>query len=167
MTLSPDGKHWKFALAVYSQPDVADACLYLQDTHGIDVNVLLVSLYSAVRDNREIGAKEIEILDRSIEEQRENLVLPLRSMRRMLKPLPFGPGTERLRSVIKKAELEAEQFEQFCLARKASEFAVGHTADAGEVCRLVVAHFGKRSEQPLSGESAEAMKTISNACDKV
>ncbi|MBO1256846.1 TIGR02444 family protein [Alteromonas sp. 5E99-2] len=32
---------WSFSLQVYSQPQVSEHCLYLQDNHGCNVNLLL------------------------------------------------------------------------------------------------------------------------------
>ena len=33
---------WAFSLEFYARPGVAEACLALQDRHGLDVNILLL-----------------------------------------------------------------------------------------------------------------------------
>ncbi|MFB3151067.1 MAG: TIGR02444 family protein, partial [Alphaproteobacteria bacterium] len=37
----PDNPCWDFALVVYRRDGVAEACLALQESQGVDVNVLL------------------------------------------------------------------------------------------------------------------------------
>lgn len=39
--LNLENRFWRFSLAVYAAPGVADECLALQERCGIDVNILL------------------------------------------------------------------------------------------------------------------------------
>lgn len=43
--LEPENPFWRFSCAVYAAPGVAQACLELQDTHGADVNLLLLAAW--------------------------------------------------------------------------------------------------------------------------
>src|SRR5262249_60281859 len=43
---------WRFSLRFYRQPDVADACIALQDGCGVDVNILLFFLWLATARRR-------------------------------------------------------------------------------------------------------------------
>ena len=40
---------WQFSGAVYAHPGVAEACLDLQDRHGLDVNLLLFCAWAGVQ----------------------------------------------------------------------------------------------------------------------
>lgn len=114
-----NGPHWSFAVDLYKRPGVSDACLWLQDTLGIDINVLLLVLFAASERGVALSPSDIAELDRAVAEWRSDVVVALRSVRRQLKagppPAP-SPLTEALRDSIKSAELRAEQIEQAVLA---------------------------------------------------
>lgn len=118
--LEPDGPHWRYALAVYGKEGVARACLRLQDEANVDVNVLLMALHASRRARRAVTDEDIAGADRLISAWREDIVVALREIRGRLKegPAPApSPRTEALRTVIKQAELQAEQIEMAVLAR--------------------------------------------------
>ncbi len=108
------GGFWDFSLAVYHRPGVADACLALQDRHGLDVNLLLFCCWAAsmgrVLDRGTLGAAEAAVAT-----WRNQVVRPMRSLRRRLKRevegFPAGE-VEALRGRLLEAELAAERLEQ-------------------------------------------------------
>lgn len=112
---------WRFSLGFYALPDVAPACLALQDQAGVDVNVMLFLLYLA-ESGRLVTTEEIAALDAEVKEWRTKVVEPLRALRRKLKD---GIGevpqatSETLRTLVKKVELESERAEQQGLERLA------------------------------------------------
>ena len=111
------GPHWDFALGVYGAPNVPDACVALQDRHGVDVNVLLVALWAACTRNVHIDAKRIAEMDRAVKRLREIAIQPVRQVRRWMKEAKeLGPLREAARTEVKKAELAIEQLEQALLA---------------------------------------------------
>ncbi|CAN0405638.1 unnamed protein product, partial [Phaeothamnion confervicola] len=118
---------WQFSLAFYARPTVADACLQLQDSAGVDVNLLLYLLFIATQ-NRQVDCNDVARLDALVKTWREQAVLPLRTLRRRLKtgiePLPAA-STDVLRSAIKRSELEAEHIEQDLLEQLAPASALG------------------------------------------
>jgi uncharacterized protein (TIGR02444 family) len=105
---------WKFSLEFYADPPVSEVCLDLQDRHSVDVNVLLFVLWCASRD-RSLSAQELEDVVASISGWQNEVVRPLRDVRRNLKrfaaDLALAPISE-LREVVKKQELEAERLQQ-------------------------------------------------------
>jgi uncharacterized protein (TIGR02444 family) len=108
---------WRFSLKFYALPEVAPACLVLQDKAGADVNVLLFLLFLA-ETGRQVTGNDIARLDRTIHTWREGTVEPLRALRRRLKagiPPISATRSEDLRHQIKRAELEAERIEQHAL----------------------------------------------------
>jgi uncharacterized protein (TIGR02444 family) len=117
--LEADG--WAFALHLYAQPGVADACLRLQDEAGVDVMMALMIVFAAVRHRVLLTPSEIRELDAACRPWREQIVHPLRAIRTRLKtgPLPApGSATEPFRSTIKAAELAAERLQNQLLAER-------------------------------------------------
>ena len=110
----PESAFWRFSLRFYARPNIAPACLELQDKAGADVNLLLFLLFLADR-NRGLNTQEIATLDRAVAQWRDSVIKPLRALRRGLKQgIEFipGPVSETFRSQIKRMELESEQIEQ-------------------------------------------------------
>jgi uncharacterized protein (TIGR02444 family) len=119
--LDLEADSWAFALRIYAQPGVADACLRLQNEAGVDVMMLLMILFAAVRHRILLTASEIGALDDVCRPWREQIVLPLRVIRGRLKtgPLPApNSETEPFRSTIKAAELAAERLQNRLLAER-------------------------------------------------
>lgn len=106
---------WDFSLAVYRRPGVADACLRLQDRHGVDVNVLLCFCWLTVAEGIDLAETEMRDIVQATEEWRDGVVRPLREVRRRMKPgfdgMP-GAAVEALRNGVKRLEIESERLEQ-------------------------------------------------------
>jgi len=120
---SSDSAFWRFSLRFYALPDVAPACLALQDEADVDVNLLLFLLFLADA-GRAVTREDVARLDANIAPWRSEIVGPLRGLRRRLKT---GVGdvppavSEGLRNMVKKVELEAERLEQGRLEKHASK----------------------------------------------
>lgn len=105
---------WSFSLSVYDAPGVADACLAAQDGHGADVNLLLWAAWLAAQGHL-LTAEELAEAQAATDPWRDEVVRPLRAIRRRLKtgPAPAPDAiTDPLRQQIKAAELEAERVQQ-------------------------------------------------------
>lgn len=107
---------WDFSLAHYGKPRVADACLQLQNSHGVNINLLLWSLWlenrcQALSETRLAAALEAVVAWEC------NYVQPLRELRRRIKQDFAADLTQvaSLREQIKRAELQAEKQELLCL----------------------------------------------------
>jgi uncharacterized protein (TIGR02444 family) len=109
---------WRFSLAFYRLPQVADACIALQEEAGVDVNLLLYLLWQA-RERRRLAAADVASLEARIAPWRNATVIPLRAVRRALRtppPLVVAATAESFRNRIKAVELEAERLQQEAMA---------------------------------------------------
>ncbi|MFC3285655.1 TIGR02444 family protein [Litchfieldella rifensis] len=99
---------WDHALALYAQPEVMTACLYLQDDAGVDVCELLWVCWLQVH-----GLTLDDDVDSALDDVRAwqtEMTLPLRRQRRALKKRALtNPGLAELRETIQRAELLAER----------------------------------------------------------
>jgi uncharacterized protein (TIGR02444 family) len=150
-----DSPFWRFSLRFYSLPDVAPACLMLQDEAGADVNLMLLLLFLA-QSHRLVTSEDIARLDRMIRAWREEAVKPLRGLRRRLKQgidsLPSAIS-EAFRNKIKQVELEAERIEQHWLEREAERRAFVTAPSRAEAARANLmaygAYLGRFPKEPL------------------
>lgn len=139
---------WAFALDIYARPQVADACLKLQNEAGVDVMMFLMVAYAAVRHRILLTSSEIRELDEACRPWREQIVRPIRAIRSGLKSGPSpAPNneTEQFRSKVKAVELAAERLQNQLLAerlplRPAERDAV-NAEDLRSVLRSVVTFF--------------------------
>ena len=132
MTADITGKHgfWGFSLRIYARPDVPQACLALQDEGGADVNLVLFLLYLA-DCGRMLDDAAVAALDQATRDWREQVVKPLRGVRRLLKE-DIGAfatdATAPLRSDVKRIELAAEKLQQITLEALAPPATAGASA---------------------------------------
>lgn len=135
---APDSPFWRFSLSFYARPDIAPACLQLQDEANVDVNLMLFLLFLAER-GRAITRDDVARLDASIAPWRTEVVEPLRALRRRLKSGVGDVPSEGLRNMVKKIELEAERLEQARLENTASS--LGKPAPRGEAAQANLAAY--------------------------
>ena len=116
MTNRAPGDFWEFSLAFYARPGVAEACVGLQDEYALDVNVLLLALYAG-RRHIALGAADFASLERTVRAWRRQAVVPLRRVRRGIRPmLQAMPGIAReAYDAVKQAELADERVQQACM----------------------------------------------------
>lgn len=109
-----DNPFWRFSLAVYAAPGVQAECLAAQDEHGADVNVLLYCLWLAAAERRALDADAMRAVLAAVEAWGRSVVLPLRAIRRGMKPMPEMEhvDVQALRQGVAAIELRAEQIEQ-------------------------------------------------------
>ena len=123
MTASEAERFWRFSLDFYGQKEVRDACLFLQDEGGLNVNLLLWCCWQAAQ-GRALTAAEIGEAVARIANWSGSVMQPLRSLRRQVKTgLEANPGAEArqlLYERLKAAELEAERVEQALICRSAA-----------------------------------------------
>ncbi len=160
-----DGPHWIFALDIYGRAGVPPACLRLQDELGVDVNVLLICMYGGSKLGIGISDREVALLDEAVAAWRNEIVQPLRAIRRQLKAMssPSLPGD--LRDTVKHAELRAEQVEQAILAELIRTLPPSPAPDLRAALHAVTAYYAAQLSQPGDHTTAEAaIETLLGAC---
>lgn len=111
-----DNPFWQFSLAVHGAPGVDAECLALQDTRGIDVDVLLFCVWlgaeGVVLDDETMAAIEAKV-----QPWRDTAIAPLRAARRGIKIMPEMADADvaALRKEVAALELRAEQIEHAML----------------------------------------------------
>ncbi len=110
---------WDFSLRVYGAPGVEAACLELQDEFGLNVNLILYCCWAGSLGVR-LEETELQGVIDAVAQWQNAVVLPLRSVRRLLKDTAFmgvdEEDRESVRNMVKAAELRAEKTEQIILA---------------------------------------------------
>ena len=125
---------WRFSLQFYRLPDVADACIALQEDAGVDVNLLLFLLWQASL-RRNLASADVATREAQIGGWREASVVPLRAVRRALKSPPglvAAAAAEAFRNRIKAVELEAERLQQEAMYGLAQATPLGEEAPSTE-----------------------------------
>lgn len=161
---------WAFALALYARPGVADACLALQNEADVDVMLLLIATFAAVKHRTYLVPDEIGALDEACRPWREQIVRNLRTIRTELKtgpqPAPNGE-TEQFRSKVKALELEAEKLENKLLAQslplRPSRQEAVRTEQLRAVLNDVVMHFAGRRGTKAGASVSSSIEAIVGA----
>jgi uncharacterized protein (TIGR02444 family) len=134
---------WTFSLSFYRQAGVSEACLELQDRFGVDVNIVLFLLWSAtLRRRLEVG--EIRALADRVRAWQNDVVVPIRNLRRFLKTPPplLDEGTAELfRTKIKAVELESERLQQEAMSALALSLHYEPADTVEEAARTNVANY--------------------------
>lgn len=118
---------WDFSVSAYRIDGVAEACLRLQDRHGVDVNLFFYFCWlGGVRDSA-LESAEIMAVQEATAGWRDQVVRPLREVRRHMKsgyPGMDAGAVESLRTEVKRIELQSERQQQdflYTMARNSKE----------------------------------------------
>jgi uncharacterized protein (TIGR02444 family) len=76
--LQCDNPFWSFSLAVYAAPGVAAECLALQDTSGVDVNVLLFCAWLGATRRSVLTLEDFAAIEAAVEPWRDTVIRPMR-----------------------------------------------------------------------------------------
>ena len=129
---------WTFALSFYRKAGVKEAFLCLQNEGGVDVPILLGSIFMTVVHRTQLDRNEIDEMDSLSDCLRSTIIQPLRAMRTDLKKYESrypGINATRLRSSILRTELGAEKEQLVLLAKYLSSKT--QAADASDVTAVI------------------------------
>jgi uncharacterized protein (TIGR02444 family) len=126
---------WRFSLAFYDHPGVAEALIALQDRDSANVNLMLFALWLGVSGRPSIDSALLAAAAQTAGALGTEIVEPLRALRRKLRDHP-DRDVQKLREAIKALELAGEKLIQQRLARLARR---GCSTIPPEAC-LATAH---------------------------
>jgi len=153
---------WTFSLGFYRQGGVPEACLELQDRCGVDVNIILFLLWTATL-RRHLVASETRTLADKVRAWQNDVVVPIRNLRRFLKTPPplLDEGTAELfRTKIKAVELESERLQQEAMFALAPSLHYEPSATVEEAARTNLANYQGVMGRQLA---VAAIETLVNA----
>jgi uncharacterized protein (TIGR02444 family) len=122
---------WRFSLAFYARPGVAEALLGLQDRAGLDVNRILFAIWQGAVYRHRLKAAELQAVEAAVAPLRREIVEPVRDLRRRLKT-QTDEDIQALRRRVAVLELAAERAAQ-------ARLAAAVTASAGQMERFAAA----------------------------
>jgi uncharacterized protein (TIGR02444 family) len=158
---------WRFSLALYARPGVADALIALQDRAARDVNLILFGLWLGASQGRRLAAAELAGAEAAIAPIASAAVAPLRRLRRKLKAAA-DPDLQALRRRIAGLEIAAERRVQY---RLAVEFS-GASGARSEGDRLAAAEanlaliLGGDSRSPEAGVLWRALTALTRHLER-
>jgi len=126
----PSHPFWDYSVSLYGKPGVADACLYLQDRYGLNVNCILLCVWIAAEGRGALTGVHVATALRRIADWEAQAIGPLREIRRKCRREPLGVPEFLLQPFaphIEAAELAAEHVEQLVLADTVRDLAVADT----------------------------------------
>jgi uncharacterized protein (TIGR02444 family) len=149
-----------YAVRLYGRDGVQAACLSLQDDHGVDVDLALFAAWTGAMLGRRLDGAAWALADAHVAEWRDDVIAPLRAIRRAMKLLDSPPAeAEELRARVKALELDAEFVELAMLEAIAG--GLGAPAVAG--AELAEANLRALAARAAPG-AVEAFATIAAAC---
>jgi uncharacterized protein (TIGR02444 family) len=134
---------WRFSLHFYRHAGVSDACIALQDAHGVDVNLLLFLFWLAA-GGRQLSADDVKRLDDTVRNWRNLTIIPIRDARRKLKgaaTMVAPAKQEAFRTKVKALELDAERLQQEALYEFTKSGPLGTQAAPPAAARANVAAY--------------------------
>jgi len=150
---------WRFSLALYARPGVADALIAIQDRAARDVNLILFGLWLGASHGRLLAAGELAGSEAAIAPIAAAAVAPLRRLRRQLKPAA-DLDLAALRRRIATLEIAAERRVQYRLAAQLAG-ASGAQGDRLAAAQANLAlYLGDEARSPEAGVLCRALASL-------
>jgi uncharacterized protein (TIGR02444 family) len=146
---------WRFSLAFYARPGVAEALIALQDRAGCDVNLVLLALWRGAACGHRLDHAELSAAEAAVRPLRRDVIEPLRRLRRGLKT-QSDPDIQVLRRCIGALELAAERRAQSRLAATIAEPRGGGDRNAAARANLAL-YLGTEARSPEAGVLQQAL----------
>jgi len=149
---------WRFSLALYARPGVADALIALQDRAGRDINLILYALWLGVRGVT-LDTAALTAAAAAIAPIDAAAVAPLRRLRRRLRGAA-DPRLATLRRRVLGLELAAERQVQYRLAERPMPNEPSPAEQLGIAAANLVLHLGSAHREPEVAVLLEALRTL-------
>jgi uncharacterized protein (TIGR02444 family) len=149
---------WRFSLALYARPGVAEALIALQDRAGCDVNLALFALWLGATRGRRVASAELAAAAAAIAPIGHDIVRPVRQLRRRLKTEPTA-DLQDLRQRLLALELAAERRVQDRLAATVSASLSDADRRAAAEANLALA-LGAEARSPEAAVLRQALAAL-------
>jgi uncharacterized protein (TIGR02444 family) len=149
---------WDFVLAYYRQQGVSEAAIALQDSAGIDVNMILFLMWLSGQ-SKTLAEADMRKLGEASHGWQRSVVVPIRNIRRLLKEnAPFVELETALayRKKVQTLEIEGEQLQLNAMADAAETASLGAVASTEKAARDNLATFAKVTGKPFPADAVEA-----------
>jgi len=151
---------WAFSLDLYAHPDVAAACLRLQDEQGLDVNLLLLCCWLARSGRGRLGEGDLAAAEARAEPWRREILGPLRAVRRALKSMSASDAA-MLYVEIKRFEILAErEMQRMILAGKLGDGSTSQAPDDDLAANLALYLTRHRRTIDSAADLTRALMTV-------
>jgi uncharacterized protein (TIGR02444 family) len=110
----PSHPFWDFALPLHETKGVGEAVIAMQDRHGVNVNVMLLSCWVGATGRGRLGEGGVRKAIEAAEVWNRDVVQPLRNVRRVMRPgiPPIDKAiSDSLRRRILDIEIDCERAE--------------------------------------------------------
>lgn len=159
---------WDFVLGYYRQQGVSEAAITLQDSAGVDVNMILFLMWLASQKRALAAAEARAVSEKSIGWQ-HSVVVPIRGVRRLLKenaPLVEQEAALAFRKKVQALELEGEQMQLNAMAALSqglkSTIAASPEAAARDNLAAFQSASGKTFPQAATDGFVHALKALTD-----
>jgi uncharacterized protein (TIGR02444 family) len=105
---------WNFSLEIYAAEGVAEACLDLQERRGCDVNILLFCCWLGASGRPTLTADRLRALLKVSGPWQDEVVRPLRAVRRLLKDRPWNEALPETIDATRRRVADAELAAGLC-----------------------------------------------------
>jgi uncharacterized protein (TIGR02444 family) len=158
---------WTFSLGLYGRPGVAPALLGLQDALGLDVNMLVFCCWAATK-GRALSAADLATVEAVAEPWQNEVVIPLRALRRRLKggfaPLPPA-RVEAYRKGFSDLEIEGEHIAQEAMETAFNTLPKAGAATAGPALTTAnLESYFAHAQKEIGAHESEALTKILQGC---
>lgn len=159
---------WDFVLGYYRQPGVSEAAITLQDSAGIDVNMILFLMWMAAQ-KRSLSAQDITAIGGKSLDWQHKVVVPIRGVRRLLKesaPLVETAVAQDYRKKVEALEIEGEQLQLNAMAALSNRLLTQSAPTAKDAARASLSAFEGTQPRKFSPAAVEtfvgALEGIAN-----
>lgn len=153
---------WRYSVKLYSKKAVEQACLLLQDEHGLNVNIVLYCLYHAVNNRGLISTHEFESLASHIDAFHKKITHQLRHVRTLWKKRRKSLSSTLIYQELFHIELAAEQIEQAIITETMLPIAQRNRSEKEKLndCLVSLNNYFEQKKIKLNTHTRHAVNTL-------
>ncbi|HVG50915.1 MAG TPA: TIGR02444 family protein [Xanthobacteraceae bacterium] len=137
MTTGSPPPIWDFVLAYYGQKGFSEAAIALQDSSGVDVNMILFLMWMSAQ-RKTLSTEDARAIGETSHKWQKSVVIPIRAIRRLLKdsaPLVQQETALAYRKKVQALEIEGEQLQLNAMADAAKAVKSGTASSSEQAAR--------------------------------